>query len=150
MPQYIFILDFGTNEEAAQQARHKVEAWQQGFRLGKKMLIKFEREHADASGEAAKAEPVPAVSVSVTCVPALKLALHVVGQLIPEGLLDTVPVPVPDRLTLKTGAGCVMLNVALTCSLALSVTLQVEAVPVHAPDQPVKDEFVAGVAVRVT
>jgi hypothetical protein len=98
----------------------------------------------------AKAEPVPTVSVSVTCVPALKLALHVVGQLIPEGLLDTVPVPVPDRLTLKTGAGCVMVNVALTCSLALSVTLQVEAVPVHAPDQPVKDEFVAGVAVRVT
>jgi hypothetical protein len=60
MPQSIFIFDFGTNEEAAQQARHKVEAWQQGFRLGKKMLIKFEREHADASGEAAEAEPAPA------------------------------------------------------------------------------------------
>jgi pyruvate/2-oxoglutarate dehydrogenase complex dihydrolipoamide acyltransferase (E2) component len=59
MPQSIFIFDFGTNEEAAQQARHKVEAWQQGFRLGKKMSIKFEREHVDAS-ESAEAESGPA------------------------------------------------------------------------------------------
>jgi hypothetical protein len=43
MPQSIFIFDFGANEEAAQQARHKVEAWKQGFRLGDKMLLKFER-----------------------------------------------------------------------------------------------------------
>jgi hypothetical protein len=43
MPQSIFVFDFGTNEEAAQQARHKVEAWKQGFRLGNKMLLKFER-----------------------------------------------------------------------------------------------------------
>jgi len=59
MPQSIFIFDFGTNEEAAQQARHKVEAWQQGFRLGKKMLIKFEREEP-AAGEASEAESSPA------------------------------------------------------------------------------------------
>ena len=43
MPQSIFVFDFGTNEEAAQQARHKVDAWKQGFRLGNKMLLKFER-----------------------------------------------------------------------------------------------------------
>jgi hypothetical protein len=34
MAQSIFVFDFGTNEEAAQQARHKVEGWKQGFRLG--------------------------------------------------------------------------------------------------------------------
>jgi hypothetical protein len=43
MPQSIFVFDFGSNEEAAQQARHKVDAWKQGFRLGNKMLLKFER-----------------------------------------------------------------------------------------------------------
>lgn len=59
MPQSIFIFDFGANEEAAQQARHKVEAWQQGFRLGKKMLIKFDREEPAAS-EAVEAESAPA------------------------------------------------------------------------------------------
>jgi len=46
MPQSIFIFDFGTNEEAAQQARHKIDAWKQGFRLGNKMTLKFEREEA--------------------------------------------------------------------------------------------------------
>ena len=56
MAQSILVFDFGTNEDAAQQARHKVEAWKQGFRLGDKMLLKFEREqNADASP--APAEP---------------------------------------------------------------------------------------------
>jgi hypothetical protein len=44
MAQSILVFDFGTNEEAAQQARHKVDGWKQGFRLGNKMLLKFERE----------------------------------------------------------------------------------------------------------
>jgi hypothetical protein len=44
MAQTIMIFDFGTNEEAAQQARHKIEGWKQGFRLGDKMMVKFERE----------------------------------------------------------------------------------------------------------
>jgi hypothetical protein len=44
MAQTIMIFDFGTNEEAAQQARHKIDGWKQGFRLGDKMLCKFERE----------------------------------------------------------------------------------------------------------
>ncbi len=44
MAQSIFIFDFGTNEEAAQQARHKIEGWKQGFRLGNKMTLKFDRE----------------------------------------------------------------------------------------------------------
>jgi hypothetical protein len=48
MAQSIFVFDFGTNEEAAQLARHKVESWKQGFRLGNKMLVKFDREELSA------------------------------------------------------------------------------------------------------
>jgi hypothetical protein len=51
MAQSIFIFDFGTNEEAAQQARHKIEGWKQGFRLGNKMTLKFEREEITAKGD---------------------------------------------------------------------------------------------------
>jgi hypothetical protein len=56
MAQSILIYDFGTNEEAAQQARLKIESWQQGLRLGKKVLVKFDRKDAadkDAAAEAA-------------------------------------------------------------------------------------------------
>jgi hypothetical protein len=55
MAQSIFIFDFGTNEEAAQQARHKIEGWKQGFRLGDKMTLKFDREDI-AAGEESDAE----------------------------------------------------------------------------------------------
>lgn len=48
MPSSYLIFDFGEDEEAAQQARHKVEGWKQGFRLGDKLAIKFEREQLDA------------------------------------------------------------------------------------------------------
>jgi|HubBroStandDraft_6_1064221.scaffolds.fasta_scaffold01159_9 hypothetical protein len=51
MAHSILVFDFGANEEAAQQARHKVDAWVQGFRLGKKILIRFEREETPESAE---------------------------------------------------------------------------------------------------
>src|SRR5207237_3945332 len=35
--------DFGTDEEKAQLARHKLEMWKQAFRMDKKLLYKFER-----------------------------------------------------------------------------------------------------------
>lgn len=62
MSQSILVFDFGANEDAAQQARHKVEAWKQGFRLGSKMLLKFEREETAArnEGKPATAEAAPA------------------------------------------------------------------------------------------
>lgn len=64
MAQTIMVFDFGTNEEAAQQARHKIDGWKQGFRLGDKMLCKFEREDTtqapsgEDGDEAAQAEEV--------------------------------------------------------------------------------------------
>ena len=98
-----------------------------------------------------KDEFAPAVAVSITCVPAAKLALQTVPQLMPAGLLVTVPAPFPERLTANTGALWVRLKVAATCSLALSVTVQLVLVPLQPPpDQPAKDELLAAVAVRVT
>jgi hypothetical protein len=59
MAHTFLIFDFGSNEEAAQQARHKVEAWKQGFRLGNKLAVKFDRGDeetgAEDDGEAEKA-----------------------------------------------------------------------------------------------
>src|ERR1700732_29203 len=47
MPSSYLIFDFGEDEQNAQQARHKVEGWKQGFRLGDKLAFKFEREQGD-------------------------------------------------------------------------------------------------------
>ena len=62
MAHDFLIFDFGTNEEVAQQARHKVEGWTQGFRLGKKMLLKFEREAADDSPDSETDAKKPSAS----------------------------------------------------------------------------------------
>lgn len=43
MAQSYLIFRFGANEEAAQRARHRIEGWKQAFRLGGKLLLKFER-----------------------------------------------------------------------------------------------------------
>ena len=57
MAESILTFDFGTNEEGAQQARHKIEGWKQGFRLGGKMVLKFERDQDGASkGQSSKKE----------------------------------------------------------------------------------------------
>src|SRR6266478_1083773 len=48
-----------------------------------------------------KVEPEAGVAVNVTMVPLLKLALQMVGQLIPVGLLVTAPLPVPVRVSVS-------------------------------------------------
>jgi hypothetical protein len=55
MPQTFLVFDFGTSEEAAQQARHRLEGWRQAFRLGDKLKFKFERKPAEPAAEAAEA-----------------------------------------------------------------------------------------------
>jgi hypothetical protein len=97
----------------------------------------------------ANVEPAAAVGVSVTIVPVGKLAEQVVGQLIPEGELDTVPLPVPASVTLSKKFVGVVLKVAVTACAAFIVTLQVP-VPEQAPLQPANIEPVPGAAVNVT
>jgi hypothetical protein len=62
MAQTFLIFDFGSNEDAAQQARHTIDRWKQGFRLDKKLLLKFDRgtsgEAKDGKKEAAESQPI--------------------------------------------------------------------------------------------
>jgi hypothetical protein len=54
MAHDFLIYEFGSDEEKAQEARQRVERWAQGFRLGKKLLLKFDRtgpEDAFGDGE---------------------------------------------------------------------------------------------------
>jgi hypothetical protein len=64
--------DFGTDEEKAQQARHKLDGWRQAFRLDKRVQYKMDRPEsavpeavtkpaaAERSASAAKAKEKPA------------------------------------------------------------------------------------------
>jgi len=58
MAHIYMTFDFGTDEEKAQQARHKLDGWKQAFRLDKKLLYKFERPALEGDGAAAAA-PAP-------------------------------------------------------------------------------------------
>jgi hypothetical protein len=55
--------DFGTDEEKAQQARHKLDGWKQAFRLDKRLLYKLDRPEDETTAAApamAEAEEKPA------------------------------------------------------------------------------------------
>jgi hypothetical protein len=64
----------------------------------------------------------------------------------PEGLLATLPVPLPPRATVSAGE---VLKLAITDVFCINVTLHTP-VPLQAPDHPAKEEFVAGDAVSAT
>lgn len=52
---HIYIrFDFGTDEEKAQQARHKLDGWKQAFRLDKRLLYKLDRPESDPGEASAK------------------------------------------------------------------------------------------------
>lgn len=50
MAKTFLLFDFGTDEEAAQKARHRIDAWKQAFRLGNKVQFKVERQSFEGSG----------------------------------------------------------------------------------------------------
>ena len=56
MAHTYLIFDFGTDEEKAQLARHKLEGWKQAFRLDKKLQYKLERPEDEAE-ECSRARP---------------------------------------------------------------------------------------------
>jgi len=66
MAHTYILIDFGADEEKAQQARHKLEGWKQAMRLDKKLQIKFERDEvaADAAADTADEPDKPPKSKS--------------------------------------------------------------------------------------
>ena len=95
----ILVFDFESDEEAAQKARHRVEGWKQGFRLGDKLALRFERveaadgaadepgggkskgrkgkvEKGDDAGHVAKGETPPARSAGVRVAVLLHFSGH--------------------------------------------------------------------------
>jgi hypothetical protein len=46
MAQTYLIFDFGTSEDVAQQARHRLDSWRQAFHLTNKLEYKLERNAA--------------------------------------------------------------------------------------------------------
>lgn len=53
MAHSFLLFDFGVNEDAAQQARHRIDGWKQGFRLDKKLQVKFERKEPEGNPDVA-------------------------------------------------------------------------------------------------
>jgi hypothetical protein len=49
MAHSFLIFGFGGNEDLAQQARHRIDGWKQGFRLDKKLQLKFDRKELQAA-----------------------------------------------------------------------------------------------------
>ncbi len=79
-------------------------------------------------------ELLAAVAVRVTGVLTSKIALQVVPQLMPAGLLLMLPWPVPLIDTESAGDG---LKFAVTEAVCVNVTVHVE-VPLQMPDHPPK------------
>jgi len=95
-----------------------------------------------------KVEPAAGAAVSVTAVPLAKLAAQVAPQVMPAGLLVTVPAPVPALETASVKVCRV--KVAVTVVAAESVTVQAPGPEQPPPLQPLKVEPAAGAAVSVT
>lgn len=70
-------------------------------------------------------------------------------QLIPAGLLVTVPLPVPAFVTVRVNV-VTSVKVAVTDLLVFITIVHVEVVPLQSPLQLLKVEPVLGVAVSVT
>jgi hypothetical protein len=73
--------------------------------------------------------------------------VHVVGQKIPGGELETIPPPEPVVVTVSLRVATIM-NVAVTLLSPLIVTTHV--LPLQSPLQPVNVLEASAVAVRVT
>ena len=92
--------------------------------------------------------PLVAVAVKVTDDPAAKLAEQVTPQLMPEGELLTVPVPVPTLVTVMGYVTAGGAKVAVT--LWVPVIVMTHGAAVQPPLQPVKVDPAVGLALSVT
>jgi hypothetical protein len=91
-------------------------------------------------------DPGSAAAVRVTEVPLSKDAEQVLPQVIPLGLLVTVPLPTPTLVTVRVRG--ILLKVAVQVLLPFIVTTPSEQSA--SPLKPAKTDPAAGLAVRVT
>src|SRR5207247_8723951 len=94
-----------------------------------------------------KVEPAAGAAVSVTAVPLAKLAAQVAPQVMPAGLLVTVPAPVPALETVSVKVWRVKVAVAVVA--ARGVRVQAPGAEQRAPRRALKGEPGAGAAGRV-
>ncbi len=93
-------------------------------------------------------EPRPGLAVNVTDVPEAYASEQSVPQVIPAGVLRTVPEPTVDTVRVNVPP-VEAVKVAVTDRASVIDTTH-DPVPVHAPDHPAKDEPRPGLAVNVT
>src|SRR5207237_4504109 len=81
-----------------------------------------------------KVEPAAGAAVSVTAVPLAKLAAQVAPQVMPAGLLVTLPAPVPalETVRVKVCGGKVAVTVVAAESVAVQGPVPAEAAPLAA------------------
>jgi len=95
-----------------------------------------------------KIDPAAGAAVSVTTVPVVNEVEQVAPQEMPVGALVTVPLPLPDLVTLSAKDAC--MKEAVTEVAAVIVTVQVPVPEQPPPFQPVNVEPAPGAAVSVT
>jgi hypothetical protein len=94
----------------------------------------------------ADTDPLSGLVARVTVVP----LATVPEQLLPQSIPGPVTVPVPQPPLRMVSVSYSRVKVAVTFLLPLMVTVQPFPAVLSHPSQPVKDELVLGVAVRVT
>src|SRR5438094_5200698 len=91
-----------------------------------------------------KVEPAAGAAVSVTAVPLAKLAAQVAPQVMPAGLLVTLPAPAPALETVSVKV-C-REKAAVTVVAEIRVTEEAAGPEQPPPQQPQKDQAAAGAA----
>ena len=97
-----------------------------------------------------KTLPAAAAAVRVTEALVVNVAEQVAPQLMPAGLLVTVPAPVPAKLTVSNEVGLATVEKVAVALFDASISTTHVPVPEHAPDQPLNVKPEPAVAMRVT
>jgi beta-lactam-binding protein with PASTA domain len=110
MAHSFLVFDFGANEEAAQQARHRIDGWRQGFRLDKKLQVKFDRKEAEAVEETKPPAETPVAASSKAEKP------HAKGKSKPPAKSKSKNEPAEEKQTAAPDTGQIRLIVRLDFS----------------------------------
>ena len=118
--------------------RVTVRVWKSGgsvnvaVQLRAPLIVTTPSRQSECPLQPSKTEPAPALAVSVTTVFSTYVWLQSEPQLIPAGLLVTVPVPEPFRVTVRVwelGAVTVSVSSAITTTFVQGALVQVKSPP---------------------